>query len=262
LPPNNCVGIASDSNGDGHVTMQLPPAPEGDVGIVFVRPYAPILRQELDALGLSYLAVADHSFTASGLTASERTNYLKSNQYGALIADRCRFNIVGPFIPDVAAGKATPEMYTAQLPSLIGGLIQKNPRTTIFVLSHYQTARAEFTATNNGFGMTEDRINAFNARLALVCQRGGALGRIPQVICLDTQSFFSRMGMSYLLTDIDRDQFKALIYGPSGFRPKVEQFFVDHPDGHVIGDGIHLGLAGRIRLMHSLAQLISRLSDF
>jgi hypothetical protein len=162
----------------------------------------------------------------------------------------------------VAAGKASPEMYTSQLPPLIGGLIQKNPHTTVFVLSHYQTARADFTATNNGFGMTVDRINAFNARLAQVCQPTGSLGRIPQVICLDTQSFFAGLGTSYLLTDIDKDQFKTLIYGPSGFRPKVEQFFADHPDGHVIGDGIHLGLPGRIRLMHSLAQLISRMSDF
>src|SRR5689334_16425686 len=138
-PPNNCVGIASDSNGDGHVTMQLPPTSDDNIGILFIRPYAPILRQELDALGLSYFAVADHSLTASGLTSSDRTNYLKSNQYGGLIADRCKFNIVGPFIPDVAAAKATPEQYTAQLLPLIGGLIAKNPHTTIFVLSHYQT---------------------------------------------------------------------------------------------------------------------------
>src|SRR5262249_43471557 len=72
-PPNNCVGIASDSNGDGHVTMQLPPISDDNIGILFIRPYAPILRQELDALGLSYFAVADHSLTASGLTSSDRT---------------------------------------------------------------------------------------------------------------------------------------------------------------------------------------------
>ena len=262
LPPNNCVGIASDSNGDGHVTMQMPPLPGGDVGIVFIRPYAPILRQELDVLGLDYLTVADHSLTASGLTSSDRTNYLKSNQYGGLIADRCKFNIVGPFIPDVAAAKATPEQYSAQLVPLIGGLISKNPHTTIFVLSHYQTARADFTASNNGFGMTADRINAFIARFIQVCQPSGTIGRIPQVMCLDTQSFFAGMGTSYLLTSVDQAQFKTIIYGPSSFRPRVEQFFADHPDEKVVGDGIHLSLAGRVRLMHSLAALISRMSDF
>src|SRR5258708_19507270 len=63
LPPNNCVGIASDSNGDGHVTMQMPPLPDGDVGIVFIRPYAPILRQELDFLGFAYLTFPDPRLT-------------------------------------------------------------------------------------------------------------------------------------------------------------------------------------------------------
>src|SRR5258706_607981 len=100
-PPNNCVGIASDSNGDGHVTFQLPPAPDGQVGIIFVRPLEVVLREELDDLGLTQLTVIDRSLTATSLTASERTNYLKSDRYGSLIADRCKFNMVGPFIPDV-----------------------------------------------------------------------------------------------------------------------------------------------------------------
>ncbi len=261
-PPNNCVGIASDSNGDGHVTFQLPPAPDGQVGIIFVRPLEVVLREELDDLGLTQLTVIDRSLTATSLTASERTNYLKSDRYGSLIADRCKFNMVGPFIPDVAANKATPEQYTSQLVPLVGGLLKNNPETTIFILSHYQTERAEFTASNNGFGMRAERIDAFNAKLAEVCAPGGPLGRIPQVVCLDTQSFFSGMGDSYLLTNTNRNQFQQLVYRPTGFRPTVEQYFVDHPDAVLIGDGIHLSLEGRLRLTQRIAQLISHLSDF
>src|SRR5262249_36932828 len=104
LPPNNCVGIASDSNGFGQVTFQLPP--DGDVGIIFVRPLDVVLREQLDAFGLNNLAVSNRSLSAGSLTASERTNYLKSGFYGSLIADRCKYNIVGPFIPDIAANKA------------------------------------------------------------------------------------------------------------------------------------------------------------
>src|SRR5689334_7387012 len=89
-PPNDCVGIASDSNGDGHVTFQLPPAPDGQVGIIFVQPLEVVLREALDNLGLNRLSVIDRSLTAAGLTASERTNYLKSDRYGSLIADRCK----------------------------------------------------------------------------------------------------------------------------------------------------------------------------
>jgi len=260
IPPNNCVGIASDSNGEGHVTMQLPPAADGtdgDIGIIFVRPLAVVLRTQLDALGLQDLTIADHSMTAAGLTASERTNYLKSSQYGGLIADRCRFIIVGPFIPDVAAGLATPEQYVDQLLPLVGGLIDKNPTARIFVLNHYQTAAAAFTLSNNGFGLTPDRIASFQARFTQICQPAGFLGRIPQVTCLDTQPLFDGMGLSYLLGETDQAHFLALVYRPTGFRPTVEGFFKDHPDGSVIGDGIHLSLAGRIRLMQRMAAIIS-----
>ena len=264
-PPNDCVGIASDSNGDGHVTMQLPTMPdgtEGDIGIIYVRPLYTILREQLDALGLQDLATADHSMTAAGLTASERTNYLRSSQYGGLIADRCRYVIVGPFIPDVAAGKATPNEYAAQLLPLIGGLIEKNPQTQIFVLNHYQTARADFTVSNNGFGMTPERIASFQAKLTEICRPEGFLGRIPQVTCLDTQPLFDGMGTSYLLGDTTLTDFQALVFRPTGFRPTVEAFFKDHPDSYVIGDGIHLSLAGRTRLMQRLAAIISRSSAF
>jgi len=167
-----------------------------------------------------------------------------------------------PIIPDIAANKATPEQYTAQLIPLVGGLLKNNPQTTIFILSHYQTERAEFTASNNGFGMRPDRILAFNAALAETCAPNGPLGRIPQVVCLDTQSFFSGMGDTYLLTNTNREQFQQLVYRPTGFRPTVEQYFVDRPDAVLIGDGIHLSLAGRIRLTQRIAQLISSLADF
>src|SRR5207244_414466 len=104
-PPNNCVGIASDSNGFGHVTFQLPP--DGDIGIIYVQPLDVALRAQLDSVGLSDMGVTNRSLSAGGLTASDRTNYLKSSPYGSLIADRCKFNVVGPFLPDVAAAKAT-----------------------------------------------------------------------------------------------------------------------------------------------------------
>src|SRR5579871_4314446 len=85
-PPNNCVGIASDSNGFGQVTFQLPPEPDGDVGIIFVRPLDVVLRPQLDARGLTDLAIMNRSLSAGSLTAAERTNYLKSSPYGSLIA--------------------------------------------------------------------------------------------------------------------------------------------------------------------------------
>jgi hypothetical protein len=203
--PNPCVGIASDSNGYGHVTFQL--GADGDVGIVYVQPFWVILQDQLQAVGLGNLKVLDRSLSASGLTASEATNYLKSIPYGNLIRDRCRFDIVGPFLPDVAAGQAKPENYAYSLQVLVNGLVDKNPGGTIFVLKFYQTDRAEFTVTNSGRGLTPERINAFNDKLTAMCSPDGSLGSLPQVVCVDTQPVFDGMDTPYRLYAPDRGFF-------------------------------------------------------
>jgi len=263
LPPNNCVGIASDSNGYGHVTFQIPPIPGGDVGIVFVRPLKNFLEDSLREVGLdSRLRVSDRSLSASSLTASERSNYIASSFFSSLIGDRCRFVMVGPFIPDVAANIALPVDYTYRLPMLINDLIRNNPRVTIFLLSFYQTDRAEFTATNNGFGLRPERIDSFNAKLAEVCRPKGTVGRYPQVICLNTQGFFEDMGKSYILGPTTREAFDTLYYAPTDFKPRIDYYFKENPGGLLIGDGIHLSYAGRARLTQEIAKRISRMMDF
>lgn len=257
LEPARCVGLASDSNGYGHVTFQL--GQGGDVGIIFVQPLWIILQQQLQALGLRNLKVIDRSLSAGGLTSSEATNYLASIPYGNLINDRCQFVIVGPFLPDVAAGRATPEQYSGQMVRLVLGLLEKSPDSIIFVLNHYRTERAEFTVHNSGRGMTQERIDAFNARIANSCRPDGSLGRWPQVICVDVQSLFADLGNSYLLKETTRAQYEALVNRPTAFRARVERFYEVNPDGRIIGDGMHLSLAGRIRLMQRMAEWISRI---
>jgi lysophospholipase L1-like esterase len=252
------VALASDSNGYGHVTFQL--GPQGDVGIVYIRPYWVILREELDRVGLTNLTVFDGSLSAGGLTSSEATNYLRSIPYGNVINNHCRFVIVGPFIPDVAAGKATPEQYRIQLARMVQALASSNPGGVIFVLNHYQTARAEFTEHNSGVGMRPERIAAFNEEVAAACKPDGSVGRISEAICVNSQELFEGMGSSYILGETTRAQYVAMVHRNTGFRPRVEAFFSDNPTAKIIGDGIHLSLEGRVRLLRRLAEWISRLS--
>jgi hypothetical protein len=256
-PPNECVGIASDSNGFGHVTFQIPPEPDGQVGIIYIQPFRVILRKELDKLGLNHLAIVDKSMVASGLTSGERTNYLKSGFYGDLIRARCRFAIVGPFLPDVAVNKATAENYMVQLVPLVGGLVSDNPTITIFMLGHYQTSRAQFTASNNGFGMRPERINEFIKAFKDICKPDHQLGKIQQVVCVDTQKIFDGMKAPYVLKGANRQEFQRLVFGETGFRSTVEAFLKNNPTARLIGDGLHLSLEGRIQLMEALAQMIS-----
>jgi hypothetical protein len=255
--PNSCVGIASDSNGFGHVTFEIPTT--GDIGIIYVRPLAIVLDAELHKLGLAKLRVQDHSLSAGGLTASGPTGYLASSPYGALIRDRCQFVIAGPFIPDIAAAKATPDNYINAANRLINGLIDQNPNGVIFFLNFYQTDRAQFTRTNNGFGLTPDRIQAFNDRIATACRAGGTLARYSQVICVNVQPMFAGMDTPYVLATATQEQYRILFYRNTGFMKQVDAYFTEHPDGQLIGDGIHLSYEGRVRLMQRMAQMISRL---
>ncbi len=257
LDPNWCVGLASDSNGYGHVTFQL--GPDGDVGIIFVQPLWVILQAQLQALGLERVKVIDRSLSAGGLTSSEETNYLASIPYGNLINDRCQFVIAGPFLPDVAAGVATPQDYSGSMVRLVYGLLDKSPKSIIFVLNHYQTQRAKFTVDNSGRGLLPERIDAFNAQLANSCRPDGSLGRLPNVICVDTQPLFSDMENSFLLMETTHAQYDALVYRPTAFMARVDAFFRSNPNGQLIGDGIHLSLAGRVRLMQRIAEWISYL---
>jgi hypothetical protein len=69
------------------------------------------------------------------------------------------------------------------------------------------------------------------------------------------------MEKSYILSLTSQDDYRALFYRTTGFAPRIEAFFRENPNGQLIGDGIHLSLAGRVRLMQYLAEWISRLSD-
>jgi hypothetical protein len=255
--PNPCIAIASDSNGYGHVTFQIPDGQGGGkVGIVYVQPLWLLMQQELHKAGMDDLKVIDHSLVASGITFDGRTSYLKSLSYGNLTNDLCQYVVVMPFIPDVASGTATPEEYVGQLHKLLLGLIEKNNVGTIFVLDYYPANPSAFTADNIGRKLTPDRIIAFDAKIKDSCRPDGSLGFYKQVICLHTQDFFDQMDTSYVLGPTNHDQYTALFYRATGFTPDVEAYFSATPNGQLLGDGIHLSLAGRLRLIDGLINQI------
>lgn len=252
-PSNACIGMAGDSNVFGHVTFQIP---NGNVGIVYIQPLWVVLQQRLHNAGIDDLKVLDRSLVASGITFTGRTAYLKSSPYGSLIADRCKFVVVLPFIPDVSSGTSTPEQYIGQMQKLIGGLLDQNPDGTIIILDYYQVTPSPFTADNIGLRLTPDRIATFNSKIKDSCRSDGSLGQYKQVICLQTQPFFKDMDTPYVLGETTHDQYNALFYHTTGFTPEVEVYFAANPDGRLIGDGIHLSLSGRTRLAEALTDQI------
>jgi len=253
-----CVAIASDSNGYGHVTFQRPDT--GEVAITYITPLAVPLQAHLDALGLDFLRVVDRSLSAGGLTIAS-SNYLESDQFFRLKQDRCKFVIVTPFYPDVAVNLSRPIDYVTNMNWLLDGLARNSPGSHVLVLNFYQTARAEFTADNSGRGLNAQRLDAFNEALAQACAPGGLIAGFPQVTCVDIRPYFADMGEDHILGETSREAYQAALYRTTSFSPILDSFFSEHPDGLLIGDGIHLSLAGRDRLAERLAQLIFDLNN-
>jgi hypothetical protein len=255
---NLCVNIASDSNGYGHVTFQRPDT--GAIAITYITPIAVPLQTHLDVQGLSYLQVVDRSLSAAGLTIAS-SNYLESDQFFRLKQDHCKFVIVTPFYPDVAVNLSQPSFYIQNMNWLLDGITKASPGTRILVLNYYQTDRAEFTADNSGRGLNTERIDAFNAVIAEACAPGGTIAAYPQATCIDIRPFFEDMDSPVVLGETTRADYEAALNRTTYNTPMLDDFFAKNPDGVLIGDGIHLSLAGRDRLAVRLAQIIFDLND-
>ncbi len=249
-----CVALASDSNGYGHVTYQIP---EGQVAISYVIQLWIPMQKALIDVGLTDYAVVDGSLSAGALTGIDATSYLDSVPYATVLAAHCAVVTVGPFMPDVAAGKAQPRDYILKLRQMIGALVAATPDSKILILNYYYTRRADFTVSNSGAGMTAERIAAFNAALAEACGFDAKLGSIPQVVCIDTTLFFDGMTESYVLGVTSKADYDASFYRRNRYTPLIDDYWAQHPDGALIGDGIHLSLAGRIRFTQELAKAVA-----
>ena len=247
---NLCVGIASDSNGFGHVTFKVPEQPIPI--ITYLPPLAVPLRVHLDAAGLNWLEIADHSQSAAGLTIAS-SNYLEGGQLGQLRDARCMLNIITPFYPDVAVNLSRPEDYIRNLTQLVRYLEEDIPEGHILLLNYYQTDRSDFTIDNSGRGLTPERIGAFNAAIAEACQPEGRFGGSPQVTCVDIRPYFDGFeDTSYVVKETTRTEFEAALYRSTSRTPQIQDYFAANPDGTIMGDGIHLSLAGRDALMRQL----------
>lgn len=256
-----CVSIASDSNGYGHVSFLVPDPdkPSPPVAITYITPIAVPLQQHLDALGLGYLEVRDQSLSAGGLTI-ESANYLESGQYAQLKRDRCKFVVITPFYPDVAVDLATPDYYVDNLEWLVQGITAASPGSRLLVLNYYQTHRADFSVSNSGRGLREERLQAFNDALAAACQSPDSLGGVPQVECVDISGWFDELDPGHVLGETTLQEFEASLHRENGYTVLITDYFDRYPDGAIVGDGIHLSPEGRDRLAEGVAGVIFALT--
>jgi hypothetical protein len=177
-----------------------------------------------------------------------------------LLDDDCRYVIVGPFLADLLYEQVTPDQYPASMQEFIDHLLRANPDRVIFVLGHYQVDVPQFVSEQKVYVAFSDhaRIESFIAKLADACQPRHTLGRYHEVICIDTQRLFAELGNPYLVTEATYPEYQAFHdpNRPTKFESQVNLYFQENPDGQLIGDGFHMNLAARIRLLETIAALI------
>ncbi len=77
------------------------------------------------------------------------------------------------------------------------------------------------------------------------------------MICVDTTRFFKGMDQSYVVGVTPKAAYDALLYRQDGYSKYIDAYWAAHPDGALIGDGIHLNRAGQIRFTSEIAKQVA-----
>jgi len=257
---HDCISISSDSNGVGQSLVQIPP--DGTIGLIHVHPLWAILKNALQQDGLKSFLVKDRSLTAASLSpnAPSRIFLPGSKPYEKLLSDNCAFIILGPYLDDTKVGIGD---YMRNLSAFVASVHQADPQSVIFVLQQYQPSPAPWVVSDLDYtGFSPNHISEIQANFDKLCQPNGTFGQYRDVICVPTQLVFADLQDAYIMSSLTRDQYQALVESPSNITSDIVSFFNAHPTASLIGDGYHLSLVGRLRLMDYLAVRIKELQDF
>jgi lysophospholipase L1-like esterase len=244
------VSIAGDSNSYGQTVYARPDT--GQFGVLRVQPLDELIDQELAALGYSDIEVIDHSLPASGLL-SERQPYLESEQFERLLADRCAVVVVMPFYPDIESHHDASD-YVGAVERLIDALVERTPDTQIAVLNFYEPHPQTDVLKQR---LTPENIARFNAALEDACRPSGELGSMDHVFCLPMSAWFDDMAPEHLALRTSLAEFERMIDAENDYSELMRDFFAAHPQGELIGDGLHLSTEGRRRAASRLAAFIA-----
>lgn len=265
LPTTNpCTDVVGDSVAAGGAVFEIP-----DTGYVRT-PFAPVsryLEARFRALGVSEkdMKVNNRTVGATGISSGNHPSYYTTPQYAQLRLDHCKFTVILPWINDLSPNIPDPQTaapaHVAALAELVRRIAASTPMGRVLVLNYYPGNPSKFALTSFATGFKPNVIAAFNAQIAAACA-GGTLALL-QVTCVDINEAFSGMGISYVVGPMSRDEInKTLISGINADELKLYNYWADgHPEGKFIGDGVHLGTAGKVALAAYLVPIMQRLPD-
>ncbi|MCC7446574.1 MAG: hypothetical protein IT324_04120 [Anaerolineae bacterium] len=258
---NPCVNVTGDSVAHGGAVFEIP-------GVGYARaPMAPIskfIEDEYRKAGVKDIKAIDRSLSATGISSTNHPSYLKAPEYDQLVADRCKFTVIMPWINDLSPETDTESAaaaHAAALTGIIKRLAERNPFGRILLLNYYQGAPTTFALTSFAKGFTPDHIGIFNRAIGAAC---AALSALKQLTCVDSSAAFTALGTSYVVGPTTQQELESQLI--SSINPEEQAlltyFFNNNPGGQVVGDGVHLSKPGKeavaaylVNLMHSLPDL-------
>ena len=251
-----CISVVGDSVPYGEVIFELPL-----VGFIKVKmaPFTEYIARQLTLNSVHGLAVTDRSYPGVGISSPVHTSYYTIPAFRDLMADRCRYTVILPWINDLSSGldpALSAVQHAARLADLARRLVNNNPQGRVLIANYYPGDPAPFSQ-NMAYGFTPQAIALFNAAMAESCA-SGELAEIPQVLCIDSNAAFAELGTSYVVGPMTVEEVTAIQTRP--LSPE-EQEMLDYyirttPDGPLIGDGIHLSSFGKTVLASYIINLL------
>ncbi|GAB4546608.1 MAG: hypothetical protein OHK0023_06510 [Anaerolineae bacterium] len=255
---NACVSVVGDSIGYGEVIFEIP-----QVGFMHIKmaPFAYYMQEQIKLRGYDKPAT-DRSFPGIGITSPRHKSYYTLSIWKELLADRCKYTVIMPWVNDLSSGLDPAEsapLHAQNLAEFATRLIENNPEGKLIFLNYYSGAPAPFSI-NMAWGFTPQAIQLHNQAMFQTCTQG-PLSRLSQVICLDSAAAFSQVGTAYVVGPMRRAEIETVRTAP--MRPedqKLLDFYTsNNPDGLLIGDGIHLSSLGKTVLAAYVANEIAKL---
>lgn len=262
LETQPCVALVGDSVTHGGVTYEVPG--HGYI-VALTDPLNIYLNQALSAVGLNTFTALDRGASHTGISSLNHPSYFRSTQYAQLLADNCRYTLIMPWLNDISPElpiEQAARRHVRALAELIADIRTANPYGYIVVLDYYQGATSPFAARTWAFGFTAKNVEIYNAAITAACTEG-ALSSLPLVSCAPISAAFEGMGIEHVIGLTTRDAFERSIISPlrSDARAWLASYFEAEPNGLLLGDGVHLSVAGKDALARYLATLIQQLPE-
>jgi lysophospholipase L1-like esterase len=262
LETQPCVALVGDSVTHGGVTYEVPR--HGYI-VGLTDPLNVYLNQRLAAIGRADLTALDRGASHTGISSGNHPSYFRTTQYAQLLADNCRYTLIMPWLNDISPElpiEQAARRHVRALAALIADIRSANPYGYIVVLDYYQGATSPFAARTWAYGFTAENVQIFNKAIAQACEEG-ALSDLPLVSCAPISPAFEGLGIAHVIGLTTREAFERSLISPlrAEARAWLNSFYEEEPNGLLLGDGVHLSVAGKDALARYLAELIQALPD-